>query len=1056
MTTQDTGAHDPAARFGAIYVDECSAVRARRKGAGQPSDPTRPLTDLRGLALSGGGIRSATFCLGVLQQLAAEGRLGCFDYLSTVSGGGFIGGWWSAWLSRSEHRETEGEQAGAPAIFPDAERIELDRQGHPGDYTPDGSRSAGADPIHHVRLFSNYLTPRKGALSADTWRAITVVSRNLLITLLTLLPILGSGVFLAQFYFVGDENLAAAFVCGAPPNPAAGGAAVAAARPRVCTQFESSMQAHPWDLKVRFARALVPIVVLLAWLALVTLYWTLAGTGDVVLAAFASLGVLVMLVLVKRDIGIGDGTGIAAEMLKDTWFLPLLIGGAGVLTAWTVYLGRRRVRLGDTPTDATRLSASQGEVLTNHLTRVQTMILIALSVATVVLLFGGFGHELVRVALMKGQEGVGAFVIKAGGWGAAALALGGAIFTAFKAAPTGGADASGAEPGRKTALILAVTPPLLMVVLLLALANGSHALLATLPGPRQGVMSSLHVALLVAMAICVLFACYEYIADEPPRGGRIWTVVAALALGAVAWALPLPQDRPWATAIAGLGLGVVTIPWLTFELMPRLRRFLEDQSRLNLSKARPRVWATMVLLGVPLGMAAAGWGLGTISRTVGQGHIIVTQASLGGMMFSAALLALLPVASRRPNLRTMWLLTLVYALLGTLYVEQFLDPTKPQVLFPQAIVAFIGVALASVVGLGWLTDPNYLSLHTFYRARLVRAYLGASNEARLTAEITESVDGDDIQLADLVKGSRPAPYHLINTTLNLVAGRDLATAQRSAAAFTLSPHHCGSLRTGYRPTQAYMGGRLTLGTALAVSGAAASPNMGSKTTSAALAMLMALLNVRLGFWAPNPAKERWKVPRPRLWPFYVLREFLSQTNDLSSYCYLTDGGHFDNTGLYSLVQRGCRSIFLVDCGADPTPCFADLGDAIRRCRIDFRAEITLSVNEFIRTKDSRLSDTHFVVGEVVYDREHVRQLGWGDVPNAAARKGVIVWLKPSLLDKDPAEVRQYALENNVFPQQTTADQWFDEAQFESYRRLGVECAKAAIADSRVDPAFPVI
>jgi hypothetical protein len=221
-------------------------------------------------------------------------------------------------------------------------------------------------------------------------------------------------------------------------------------------------------------------------------------------------------------------------------------------------------------------------------------------------------------------------------------------------------------------------------------------------------------------------------------------------------------------------------------------------------------------------------------------------------------------------------------------------------------------------------------------------------------------------------------------------------------------------------------------------------------------MLMALLNVRLGFWAPNPAKERWRVPRPRLWPFYVLREFLSQTNDLSSYCYLTDGGHFDNTGLYSLVQRGCRAIFLVDCGADPRPCFADLGDAIRRCRIDFSAEITFSVNYFIRSPNQRMSSAHFVVGEVRYDREHLRQLGWDDVANPDDRKGVIVWLKPSLVNDDPAEVRQYALENNAFPQQTTADQWFDEAQFESYRRLGAECARAATADRRVAEAFPVL
>ncbi|HET9040859.1 MAG TPA: patatin-like phospholipase family protein [Gemmatimonadales bacterium] len=1061
-TSEVTAPEDPPVKFEEVYLEECSAVRGRRRQSRIPVSAEQALTDLRGLALSGGGIRSATFCLGVLQQLAAEGRLKCFDYLSTVSGGGFIGGWWTAWLSRTEQRSAEADRAGAPGIFPDAEGLELDRQGNPAAYTPDGSRSAGVDPVHHVRLFSNYLTPKKGALSADTWRAITVVSRNLVITLLTLLPILGSAVLVAQLYFVADEHLAAAFACGAAPAaPAtvapAGVGAEAGAAGQVCAQFESSLRAHPWDLKVRLARVLVPVVVLLAWLVLVTLFWALAGTGDLRLAAVALAAVVVMLALTKHDVAFAGGTGILAEMRRSAWFLPLLLGGALILTVWTAYLGFRRIRLGDGPAAPRSLSASQGEVLTNRLTRFQTVILSALVFVGVVLVFGGFGHELVGVAFAQGRAGVGAYVSKAGGWAAVILALAGSVFTAIKAAPTGGSDTGGnGKAGRLTSFAFMVTPPLVIVVLLLALATGSHALLGTLAGPHQGVASNLHVALLVAMGICAVFACYEYIAGEHSGRSRAIVILGAAVLGLVAYLLPLPPTRRWATAIAGFGLGLVAVPWLALELLPKLRRFVEQRSRRNVSKARPGLLAGLVVVLTPIVLGGIGWALGTISSMAGFGTERVTRAALAGMTFAAALLALLPIASRKTNLRTMWLLSLVYVLLGTLYIEQFLDPSQPQVFLPQAIVAFIGVALATVIGLGWLTDPNYLSLHTFYRARLVRAYLGASNEARLNAEITESVDGDDLQLADLVSGARPGPYHLVNATLNLVAARDLATAQRSAAGFTFSPRHCGSLRTGYRPTRGYMGGRLTLGAALAVSGAAASPNMGAKTLSAPLAMLMALLNVRLGFWAPNPAKERWRVPRPRLWPFYMLREFLSQTNDLSSYCYLTDGGHFDNTGLYSLVQRGCRSIFLVDCGADPRPCFADIGDAIRRCRIDFRSEITLSVNDFIRPSDQRLSSAHFVVGEVRYDREHLRDLGWGDVPDPAARKGVIVWVKPSLLKDDPAEVRQYALENDAFPQQTTGDQWFDEAQFESYRRLGAECARTALADSRVAEAFPAL
>ena len=1049
----DPGTDDVPRQFTDIYPDECAAVRRRRERVGIQTDATKPLTDLRGLALSGGGIRSATFCLGVLQQLAADKRLRCFDYLSTVSGGGFIGGWWTAWLSRPEQRETDCDRAGTLAVFPDPEGLELDREQRPEVYTPDGSRFAGVDPIHHVRLFSNYLTPRKGVLSSDTWRAVTVVTRNFFLTVLTLLPILGAAVFLAQLYFVADDKLAAAFVCGQPPEGATAGAS---ALPPVCGTFTQSLGAHPWDLTVRAARALVPVVVLLVLLAVVTGFWALASMADMRLAGLAFLGVVAMLFFALRGLALSDHTGIGAELLTDRWFVAFTTVGTAVMAAWAGYMTLVRLRQKDGSGSGRVLSAEQGEVLTERLTRVQTWLAVTLAVIGVVLLFGGFGHELVRVAFAGGRGGLAAYLGKVGGWGGVMLAAAGAAFTAVKAAPAGGGSkAPAGEPGRLASLAFAVTPPLVILVLMLVLATASHALLGALPGPEPGRVSGLHVGLFLAVGICALFACYEYIAAWGPKRGRVLALTAAALLGVVAAVLPLPHRRWVATGAFGLGLGLVAIPWLVFVLLPWLRRSIEERARRTFSAQVWRRWTAAALVGTPVILAVVAALLDLFSIALGSGSEPVARGALGGMTFAAVLLALLPLGSTH-NLRAMSLLTLGFVLLGIIYIEQFLDPRQPQVYFPQAIVGFIGVALASVIGLGWLVDPNYLSLHSFYRARLVRAYLGASNEARLDSEITEAVDGDDLQLASVGAGLRPAPYHLVNTTLNLVAGRDLATAQRSSAAFTFSPLSCGSLRTGYRPTARYMGGRLTLGTALAVSGAAVSPNMGSKTTSAALAMLLALLNVRLGFWAPNPAKERWRARRARLWPFYILREFLSQTNDLSAYCYLSDGGHFDNTGLYSLVQRGCRSILLVDCGADPRPCFADIGDAIRRCRIDFSAEVRLSVNQFVRPPGQPLSAVHYVVGEVLYHQEHAVRLGWGDLPNPDDRRGVIVWIKPSLMVDDPAEVRQYALENSVFPQQSTGDQWFDEAQFESYRRLGAECARAATSDPAVAAAFPAV
>src|SRR5262249_17367880 len=111
---------------------------------------------LSALALSGGGIRSACVALGVIQQLAEAKWLSEFNYLSTVSGGGYIGSWLSAWLYWN--RKAEGTA--------DAVLIALTtRSDHPDKEPPS---------IQHLRAYSSYLTPKLGLTSADTWAAVTL------------------------------------------------------------------------------------------------------------------------------------------------------------------------------------------------------------------------------------------------------------------------------------------------------------------------------------------------------------------------------------------------------------------------------------------------------------------------------------------------------------------------------------------------------------------------------------------------------------------------------------------------------------------------------------------------------------------------------------------------------------------------------------------------------------------------------------------------------------------------------------------------------------------
>jgi hypothetical protein len=133
--------------------------------------------------------------------------------------------------------------------------------------------------------------------------------------------------------------------------------------------------------------------------------------------------------------------------------------------------------------------------------------------------------------------------------------------------------------------------------------------------------------------------------------------------------------------------------------------------------------------------------------------------------------------------------------------------------------------------------------------------------------------------------------------------------------------------------------------------------------------------------------------------------------------------------------------------ADSEPCFSDLGNVIRRCRIDFNADIDLDITPLIKaSKDDKFATAHFVAGQITYSEKHARKLGWKKTSDKEERTGVIIYIKPSLLKNEKGmrvDVRQYGIENADFPQQSTVDQWFDEAQFESYRRLGQHCVLKA-------------
>jgi hypothetical protein len=295
---------------------------------------------------------------------------------------------------------------------------------------------------------------------------------------------------------------------------------------------------------------------------------------------------------------------------------------------------------------------------------------------------------------------------------------------------------------------------------------------------------------------------------------------------------------------------------------------------------------------------------------------------------------------------------------------------------------------------------------------------------------------------DIAPSRKGRPLHVVNITLNLVAGKDLAWQDRKAVSFTVSPLHSGSYCVGYRNSKEYglntkkkTASAISLGTAAAISGAAASPNMGYYS-SPPLTFLMTLFNVRLGWWLGNPGKagaKTFRTPGPFFAPSALLDETLGRTDADHPYVYLSDGGHFENLGLYEMVLRRCHTIFVSDGSADPTFSFNDLGGAIAKIREDLGVPIVFDEIPIqakpadlpTYSKQNIAGHKYCAIGRICYS-----------CIDAGAEDGVLIYIKPTVYGTESADVYHYAKSSPDFPHESTGDQMYSETQFESYRMLG--------------------
>jgi Patatin-like phospholipase len=358
--------------------------------------------------------------------------------------------------------------------------------------------------------------------------------------------------------------------------------------------------------------------------------------------------------------------------------------------------------------------------------------------------------------------------------------------------------------------------------------------------------------------------------------------------------------------------------------------------------------------------------------------------------------------------------------------------------FELRLAAYVSIVPAGLLLfallLGFIVNVNRFSLHGMYRNRLVRAYLGASNPARRPDPFTGFALDDNLNLHRLWNGVATKPLPLINATLNLVSGENLGWQQRKAESFSMTPFFCGNYREGYRNSQLY-GRGISVGTAVTISGAAANPNMGY-ASSPSIGFLLALFNARLGAWLGNTNEHgnaTFDKAGPRHSAKPLLAELFGMTNRKGRHVNLSDGGHFDNLGLYEVVLRRCRHILICDAGQDGSYAFEDLGNAIRKIRIDFGIPVVFKdrIKILPGSNDSEEDEgLYCATAEILYK----------DVDGCEVENGWLVYFKPTLrghgTDSIPYDVYSYSRQAKAFPHEPTSDQWFSESQFESYRMLG--------------------
>jgi hypothetical protein len=346
----------------------------------------------------------------------------------------------------------------------------------------------------------------------------------------------------------------------------------------------------------------------------------------------------------------------------------------------------------------------------------------------------------------------------------------------------------------------------------------------------------------------------------------------------------------------------------------------------------------------------------------------------------------------------------------------------------------------------FMVNLNQISLNRFYRDRLMEAFMPDKDSKNIDKR--QASGADTLLLSELWPQDwvPPGPYPLINTNVVLVNDGKPKYRLRGGDNFVLTPYFCGSEATGWSRTKEAFP-NISLATCMAASAAAVNPFSGyvgtGPTRNRIVSIVMALLNLRLGVWVRNPAKRLRYITYRQ--PDHIvpgaLYAFPGRGHCSNShFLELTDGGHFDNLGLYELVRRKCKVILVCDGEMDKKTSYAALVSIQRRIKDDFGAHIVFHPHEgpelLIEStlmdypSGALMANQTFFVADIVYNDKH-------------NNRGKIIYIKARMIEQLSFEVRAYKGAHMDFPHESTEDQFFDPEQFDAHFELGYQACLCA-------------